>query len=103
MKKTVIHICYVTTIYLWWFFSPRLLDNAGLWKLPETLVVVVGAQESMEEVLFHPSLRNTINILYVALKHPYIDERLVTNISFKFHLSNHSEHQSDYFIYLNYK
>ncbi|KAK4326199.1 hypothetical protein Pmani_003267 [Petrolisthes manimaculis] len=37
------------------------LERAGLWKLPETRVVMVGPKNGMEGRLFQSSLRNTIN------------------------------------------
>ncbi|MPC94369.1 hypothetical protein E2C01_089536 [Portunus trituberculatus] len=45
----------------------RLLERAGLWKKPEVPVIVVGNTMEVEEVLLHPSLRNTIHCLYLAL------------------------------------
>ncbi|KAK3873975.1 hypothetical protein Pcinc_021053 [Petrolisthes cinctipes] len=43
------------------------LERAGLWKLPETRVVMVGPEEGMEGRLFQSSLRNTINCIYLQL------------------------------------
>lgn len=48
----------------------RLLDEAGLWKIPETLVVVVGGQTQVTDALTHHSLRNTIHGIYLALHRP---------------------------------
>ncbi|KAK3865046.1 hypothetical protein Pcinc_029304 [Petrolisthes cinctipes] len=46
-------------------------ERAGLWKLPQTRVVLVGpGYRGAESVLLHPSLRNTIHALYLTLHHP---------------------------------
>ncbi|XP_069951449.1 uncharacterized protein [Cherax quadricarinatus] len=45
----------------------RFLEEAELWKLPETLVLVVGGKAGVMEVLLHHSLHNTIHALYLAL------------------------------------
>ncbi|XP_053641778.2 glutamate receptor-like [Cherax quadricarinatus] len=45
----------------------RFLEKAELWKLPETLVVVVGRRTGVKEVLLRHSFRNTIHALYLTL------------------------------------
>lgn len=50
--------------------SDRLLDRAGLWKRPETRVLVVGGRASVNDVLLDHSLRNTVHGFYLALHHP---------------------------------
>ncbi|XP_069951446.1 glutamate receptor-like [Cherax quadricarinatus] len=45
----------------------RFLEEAELWKLPETLVLVVGGKAGVKDVLLHHSLHNTIHALYLAL------------------------------------
>ncbi|XP_069943768.1 uncharacterized protein [Cherax quadricarinatus] len=45
----------------------RLLEAAGLWMLPETVVVVVGRRNGVKDVLLHHSFRNTVNALYLTL------------------------------------
>ncbi|XP_042233417.1 uncharacterized protein LOC121873784 [Homarus americanus] len=45
----------------------RLAEVAGLWKTPETRVVVVGGMAGVKDVLLHHSLRNTVHGLYLAL------------------------------------
>ncbi|XP_071533863.1 probable glutamate receptor [Panulirus ornatus] len=47
----------------------RLLETSGLWKLPEARVVVIGKRAAVKDVLLHHSLRNTINVLYLAVHH----------------------------------
>ncbi|XP_071546565.1 glutamate receptor ionotropic, delta-2-like [Panulirus ornatus] len=46
----------------------RLLEAAGLWKRPETRVVVVGVVAEAEALLLHPTFRNTLYALYIALQ-----------------------------------
>ncbi|XP_069943810.1 ionotropic receptor 21a-like [Cherax quadricarinatus] len=49
-----------------------LLEESGLWMLPETVVVMVGGMSTVKEVLLHHSLRNTVNALYLALDDVYL-------------------------------
>lgn len=43
------------------------METLGLWKLPETTVIVVGGKAKVETVLLHPSFRNTVHALYLAV------------------------------------
>ncbi|XP_069951447.1 glutamate receptor ionotropic, kainate 2-like [Cherax quadricarinatus] len=45
----------------------RFLEKAELWKLPETLVIVVGRRTEVKDVLLHHSFHNTVHVLYLAL------------------------------------
>ncbi|KAG7162344.1 Glutamate receptor-like 28, partial [Homarus americanus] len=45
----------------------RLLESSGMWKLSETLVLVMGGSEGVEDVLLHYDLRNTVHAFYMAL------------------------------------
>ncbi|XP_069943766.1 glutamate receptor ionotropic, delta-2-like isoform X3 [Cherax quadricarinatus] len=66
---TSCHLVFITTSQ----HSPltsailSLLEASNLWKLSETVAVVVGGRVSVKEVLLHHSLRNTVNALYLAL------------------------------------
>ncbi|KAK8744552.1 hypothetical protein OTU49_000866 [Cherax quadricarinatus] len=62
-----------------------LVEASGLWKLSETVVVVVGERSSVKEVLLHHSFRNTVNALYLALHDPqsYRPSRLGKSLSLK--------------------
>ncbi|XP_071535577.1 glutamate receptor ionotropic, kainate 2-like [Panulirus ornatus] len=55
--------------------SLSLLERSELWHQSETRVVVVGGKAGVRDVLLHPSLRNTVHALYLAveeltLRHP---------------------------------
>ncbi|XP_045123990.1 glutamate [NMDA] receptor subunit 1-like [Portunus trituberculatus] len=45
----------------------RMLERTGLWKRPETKVLVVGGSARVKGVLLHSSLRNTVHGVYLAL------------------------------------
>ncbi|XP_069947815.1 uncharacterized protein [Cherax quadricarinatus] len=45
----------------------RFLEESRLWLHPQTVVVLVGEQDRMEALLHHPSLRNSIHTLYMAV------------------------------------
>ncbi|KAK3889333.1 hypothetical protein Pcinc_006650 [Petrolisthes cinctipes] len=49
----------------------RMVEEAGLWNLPETRVVVIGDDTGtdLQRVLLHSTFRNTIHALYFAV-HP---------------------------------
>ncbi|KAG7162350.1 putative Proteasome subunit alpha type-2-like 6 [Homarus americanus] len=63
------HLVLMTTTQHSHVFSSiiRLAEVAGLWKMPETRVVVVGRMAGVKDVLLHHSLRNTVHGLYLAL------------------------------------
>ncbi|KAK3887620.1 hypothetical protein Pcinc_008324 [Petrolisthes cinctipes] len=42
----------------------RLLDDTGLWKLPDTEVLILGRKSEVEAVLLHRCFRNTIHATY---------------------------------------
>ncbi|KAG7176420.1 Glutamate receptor-like 41, partial [Homarus americanus] len=46
----------------------RLLEMARLWQRPMTGVVVVGEEARGKTILLHPSLRNALHALYLALE-----------------------------------
>lgn len=44
----------------------RLLENAGLWKLPTTRILLLGDKTRVKSVLLHHSLRNALHGIYFA-------------------------------------
>ncbi|KAK3870914.1 hypothetical protein Pcinc_023940 [Petrolisthes cinctipes] len=47
----------------------QLLEIAGLRKLPEIRVVVIGGKPDVMDVFLHHSFRNTVHALYLATIH----------------------------------
>lgn len=49
---------------------PSVMETAGLWKLAEMRMLVLGQESEVETVLLHHSLRNILNVVYIAINEP---------------------------------
>ncbi|XP_071546566.1 uncharacterized protein [Panulirus ornatus] len=59
-------------------YTPRFLEWSRLWLRPETSVIVVGGKPGVEDVLHHPSLRNTLHAFYISF-HRFVPNTRLRN------------------------
>ncbi|XP_071535575.1 glutamate receptor ionotropic, delta-1-like [Panulirus ornatus] len=74
----------------------RFLESSDLWLWPDTPIVIVGDVSQIEAVLHHPSLRNTIHVLYLAQvthKNPTLNTSLGNEIHEKGQPEDFKGHQ----------
>ncbi|KAK3872219.1 hypothetical protein Pcinc_022687 [Petrolisthes cinctipes] len=66
----------------------NLLEEAGLPKFPEVVVVILGRKSDAQTVLLHHTFRNTIHAFYFAVTNPF-SEIAVTGLRIKTRTNSH--------------
>lgn len=52
------------------FVFLSVLELAGLRKVPEVVVVIIGRKNDVRMVLLHRTFRNTLHVIYFAVANP---------------------------------